>query len=447
LLPPPLPLALLLAAQPAPSSESEADVWTLERALRFAQQNSPDAQTAAQRIAQSDAALDEATATFWPQVELGARYAVTDTPAAVFGNLVNQEVFPDFRAPTSDFDFNDLSANDDLNLRATIELPLYAGGERFAARRGARASKQAALHNREAIDRELGFRVARAYLTVLKARGFIDAAEAAVEAFEANLETARRRFDAGTLLKQNLLDVEVRLSRAREDLVRVKNAEALALRGLENVLGLEAAREIAIADERPSLAPPPESRAPDRAEVDALEQRVEQAAAGVNRARAGYIPSVGAFSTLMFDQGFIENGNRFSYMAGLAVEWKAFDGLGTQARVRRARAEVSATEQALRKTQLGVELELEQARIRLEDATQRLEVTKKEITLAEESAELTRDRFEEGLAISTQLIDAETALTAARVRRAESEVERLIAIAALRKALGLPILESPKDER
>jgi outer membrane protein TolC len=40
------------------------------------------------------------------------------------------------------------------------------------------------------------------------------------------------------------------------------------------------------------------------------------------------------------------------------------------------------------------------------------------------------------------LIDAETALLAARVRRAEAEADRQIAIAALRKALNLPQLES-----
>jgi outer membrane protein TolC len=40
------------------------------------------------------------------------------------------------------------------------------------------------------------------------------------------------------------------------------------------------------------------------------------------------------------------------------------------------------------------------------------------------------------------LIDAETALVAARVRRAEAEADRQIAIAAMRKTLALPQLDS-----
>ena len=87
---------------------------------------------------------------------------------------------------------------------------------------------------------------------------------------------------------------------------------------------------------------------------------------------------------------------------------------------------------------LAIELEAEQARIRLNEATERLSVLDKTTTSAEESAKLTRARFEQGLALATQLIDAETAYTAVRVRRAEADADRRIAVAALRRALGLP---------
>ena len=85
---------------------------------------------------------------------------------------------------------------------------------------------------------------------------------------------------------------------------------------------------------------------------------------------------------------------------------------------------------------------MEQARLNLSAANERLAVTEKSVEQAEESAKLTRGRFEQGMAISTQLIDAESALVAARVRRAEAESDQRIAVAALRKALALPQLDS-----
>jgi outer membrane protein TolC len=91
---------------------------------------------------------------------------------------------------------------------------------------------------------------------------------------------------------------------------------------------------------------------------------------------------------------------------------------------------------------LAIDLEIEQARIGLNESTERLQVTEKAVAKAAESVELTRARFEQGLCLASQLLDAETALTGTRVRRAEAEADRRIAIAALRKALGLPQLQT-----
>ncbi|MCI0540774.1 MAG: TolC family protein, partial [Verrucomicrobiales bacterium] len=95
-----------------------------------------------------------------------------------------------------------------------------------------------------------------------------------------------------------------------------------------------------------------------------------------------------------------------------------------------------------RKLRLALDFEVEQARLDLKAADERLAVSSKTIEQAAESAKLTRGRFEQGLALSTQLIDSETALVAARVRRAEAESDQRIAVAALRKALALPQLDS-----
>jgi len=50
--------------------------------------------------------------------------------------------------------------------------------------------------------------------------------------------------------------------------------------------------------------------------------------------------------------------------------------------------------------------------------------------------QITRARYGNGLALLTQLLDAETALTSARQRRAAAEADCEIDHAALNKALG-----------
>jgi outer membrane protein TolC len=114
----------------------------------------------------------------------------------------------------------------------------------------------------------------------------------------------------------------------------------------------------------------------------------------------------------------------------------------TRAKVAEANANIELAREEQRKLRLALDLEVEQARLDLKAADERLRVTDKAVAQAAESASLTRSRFEQELALSTQLIDAETALVAARVRRAEAEADRQIAIAAMRKALALPQLDS-----
>ena len=96
----------------------------------------------------------------------------------------------------------------------------------------------------------------------------------------------------------------------------------------------------------------------------------------------------------------------------------------------------------LRSARLALDFEVEQARLELKAADERLAVSTKTVEQATESASMTRNRFEQGLALSTQLIDSETALVTVRVRRAEAESDQRIAVAALRKALALPQLDA-----
>jgi outer membrane protein TolC len=150
---------------------------------------------------------------------------------------------------------------------------------------------------------------------------------------------------------------------------------------------------------------------------------------------------VSAFGSLDYDQGWVNDGDGTSYTAGVMVQWDLWDGKLTRGRVNEARANLETVREEQRRLRLAIDFEVEQARRQLADADERLGVTGNAIAQAGESVELTRARFEQGLALSIQLIDAQTALTAARMRRAEAEGDRRIAIAALRKALGLPQLD------
>ena len=412
-----------------------ADPWTLERALDYALAHNPDARLAQQRIAAAQAGLEQATAAFQPQVQVQSSYTRTDDPMMVFGSILNQ------RAYSSSLNFNDVPDVDNLYATGLVTVPLYAGGQNVAGRDSAQANSAAARQDSQAVRNALGFEVARAFHTVLKTRQFINAAEAAVNSFAANLVVAKKRLDGGTLVKSDVLDFEVRLAQSREDLVRARNANTLAERALRNLLGIEEG-EFIVADTAPEVAAPNSGDFSQRPELAAARERERAAQAQVRAAKSGYQPRVSAFGSLDADYGSKYNRAGESYTAGLLAQWSLWDGNQTRAKVRAATANLESAGEEQRKLRLALDLEVEQARLNLQDAGQRLAVTDQIIAQASESAALTRARFEQGLALATQLMDAETALVTARVRRAEAEADQRIAVAALRKALALPQLDS-----
>lgn len=291
-----------------------AEPWTLERALEFALGGNPDARLAEQRIVAAQAGLEQANAAFWPRLQLQSSYTRTDNPMVAFGSILNQRAF------SSSMDFNNVPDVDDYNVKSLLTVPLYTGGKSMAGHRAAKASVEAARYDNEAVRNALGYEVARAFHTVLKTRRFIEAVEASVKAFEKNLAIAKRRADAGAILKTEVLDFEVRLAQAHEEQVRARNASVLALRTLRNLLGVEGS-EFSVVDRAPAGIAPNTGDFSGRAELASFRYRERAAEEQVRAARSGYLPRVSAFGSADYDYGWRMSHGGGSYTAGLMLQW------------------------------------------------------------------------------------------------------------------------------
>jgi outer membrane protein TolC len=422
----------LLTAIAALAAEANPRVLTLREAVRVALQQNPDLATAQQRLAAARAGLRQADAAFWPQVRVSEGYAASDNPVQAFMMTLNQRAF-NFGA-----NFNHPETTDNLNTKVLATYSLYSGGSDLATRQAVRLGAEARQNSMDAVRNDLVFEVTRSFYTISKARQFMRTAGAAAASMESNLGIASNRFAQGTVLKSDFLDAEVRLSEARENLVRSQHALAISQTIFRNVLGVGEKENVTAAEgafettSQTVVEPLDVSRRPEllaaRKAVDATERHV-RAAFG------GHLPRVNAFASYDLDSGDV---NRFadSWVAGVSVDLDVFDGFLTRGKVAEARANLAAVREELRKTELALQLEAKQAQLNLDEAQTRLATTGQAAAQAEESLQITKERYANGLALLTQLLDAETALTAARQRRAAAEADCQIARAALDRALG-----------
>lgn len=429
--------ALLITLVLLPLS-GQADLWDLERAIEVALANNPDALASMRRVEAAEAMLDEVRSMGRPQVSLHGSYRQTDSPVMAFGSILNQRAF-DF-----DLDFNNPGTIDNFNTTARIGVPLYTGGRLSSGKRAAEAGVIAAGFDEAAARHQLIAQTVKAYLNILKTKEAVAAVEAGVKAYQSAVTNAQLRYEAGQMLKADLLSLEVQLARAREQFVEAQHYQALAERAFLFVLGLPADGETVTLVENDTalelILEPGSLSYQARPELRALYERekaiteMKDVASGLRR------PSVSGFASVQYDHGWQTDHSGESWLAGVSVDLNVFDGGNAASKVRQADAQLAELREYIRKAELGIGLEVEQARLALALARDRVSVTELALRQAEESASLSRARFEEGALLTAELIGVEGRLMEARMRRAVAVADEIIANAELRRAVGfIPI--------
>ena len=406
--------------------------WTVVEAVRYALCHSPDAKIALHRIDAAQAAVRQARSAFYPRVSLNAEYGGTNNPMYSFGNILNHGTF------TYSIDFNDPGVTDNLRLQAGLGYRLYNGGRDQAGLRAAEAGKQAEEQQRHAVLATLADQVVRSFYTIVQAEEIVASRKAAIKAIDASLAVARARYNAGDLLKADLLDIEVRRSAAHEQLIQANHGLELARRGFLNLLGLEAGSVAIDTSQQFPQEIPADQSGINRPEIQQIDAMISAAREQLKQARGGYRPTADLFASYQLDKGFVHDGEQGdSWMTGVRVNYNLYEGDRTRAAVARAEAELARLREMRHKLSLSIGLEIEQARLNLQQAEERLRVTANQVRLATESARLFQERFKEGVILASSLLDAQSRLTEAQVHASLAKAARLIAIADLRKAVGV----------
>ncbi|MCF6311471.1 MAG: TolC family protein [Verrucomicrobiales bacterium] len=394
--------------------------------------SNPDARSAAIRIDKARAGLAVARAQLWPKIFAETGYAATDNPVNAFMMQLNQRQFG-FGS-----DFNDPDTTDNWGSEVRLEYLFYSGGARSAAIDGANLSIEASEHENLATLAQLELEVARAWFQIYQSGEIVKASLALLNNQKSNLQLARNRVDAATALQTAVLDLETKVAEAEANLSYASNSKLITVAFLKSLLGLEDSTSFVLTAKLSPIKEPSQ-KGLMRHELLALEKRKLQSETGIDLAKAERMPTVSGFASGRHDEGFIRRGAGDSWMVGVMVRLKVWGGGETKAKIHSAQKDVELAQEAYRKQKLAIQLQVKTAKLNLNTARKRITLANKGIQSAEKSLQLTRQRFKEGLALSTQLIDSETALANSRVRLAKSQAQEQLALASLRSALGLPI--------
>lgn len=415
-------------------------VYNLDQVIEQALANNPELAIMQQRIEQADAQLGQALAGFYPQIKTSLSYQYSNNPAQAFSMLIAER-----RLNFGGTNFNNPGFVEDYRPQVSATYALFRGGQDYYQKQAAELGIEATELERSATRNRLLNNVTAAYYGELAAIAAHNITQRAIETVERELQQSQLRYDAGALLKSEVLSLQVQLADARETGIQTANAIEMAQNMLKTLLGLSVNEPFAIDQAQVAPLPQPAGQYDtllDKAlsshpELKAAEKRVEIAEKQLAIAQAAFLPRADAYVNYGSDsKNLTYSSNRDNVTTGVIVDLDLFNGFATREKLKKTESELHAAKEIARQTRLQVENQLKTAQLKLQEALNRAEISAMAVQAAEEAFRLVNEQRQAGVVTVTRYLEAEVARDKAHTRQISSRYDALRADAELKQAIG-----------
>jgi outer membrane protein TolC len=258
---------------------------------------------------------------------------------------------------------------------------------------------------------------------------------------DAHVRDLRSRLEQGLIPPNEVLSAEAQRSRQRVQAVEAANLRAIAEADLRRLMGVESEARIdpvAAFDAPPGMAP---AGAANRPERTALEERVAAARAREEAAGASARPQIavnGGYDYARPNPRIFPRIGEWhdSWDASVNVSWTLWDGGKRRAEQAEAAAVTRAVASRVAEFDRQVSFEVRQRRLELESSRAVISAADDGVRAATEARRVVNDRFNAGVATSTEVLDAEVAVLQADLDRTRALANARLAEARLQRALG-----------
>lgn len=435
-----LSLPILLFTISQAQASGDPGPMTLQQAIDYAIGNNAEIGIMQARIDQAEAQLGESLASFYPQVKASLSYQHTDNPAQAFAMIIAQR-----RLDFAGTNFNHPGGVDNYRPQFTASYALFRGGQDYYRQQAAQLGLESSELEKTATRDHLINNVTAAYYGYLAANDAHKLSLRSIEAVESELRQSRIKYEAGTLLKSDVLSLEVQLAEAKDDEIHAIHGIEIAKAMLKTLLGMDSDQDFAIDITTANTLP----AAPENFEtlltkaiahhpaLLAAEKRVAIAEQKLNIAQAAHLPRADAFVSYGSDsKDLTYSTNRDNVSAGVMVEVDVFSGFATQEKVHQAEHELTAAKESTRQSRLQIEQQVKTARLKLLEALNRQQISVSAVEASEEALRQVFEQRQAGVVTVTRYLEAEVARDRAQTREISARYDALRAEADLKQATG-----------
>jgi outer membrane protein TolC len=333
---------------------------------------------------------------------------------------------------------------DNYDLKLSLSQSIFSWGKVQNGTRAAGDQLKSSQQDSAKTRQETIASVTKAYYGVLVTQEFIRVSEEALARVQEQERVVRKRYEAGTVSKFDLLRTQVQVANTKPQVEKAHDGYEMTLLALKNLMGVPLDSPLELTG---SLTYEPLTVDAKAATQTALEKRADLKSLAYQKkalehtlsiAKAGLRPNLSLAATYNYKRPGPSGEDKWgqSATASAILYTPLFDGFATSGRVAQTASGVRQLEIAQKQAEEGVALEVNSAVLSLKEAQANIESQKENVDLAKESLRIGKVRYDSGLITNLEILDAELAVTQAETNYLQALYDFQAARVNLQKAMG-----------
>jgi outer membrane protein len=417
---------------------------TLSEAIDLSIKNNKNLKSSQAKIEEATAAVESALNRRLPDASVSGSYLRLNSANIDIKSKSSSAGSSGSAGTTAPADGGSPKVNQAVYGIANVTMPLYAGGRISYGIESAKYLEEAAKLDADNQKEDVIQNTINAYANLFKSRAALDIVKENLEAQRQRVAQFSNLEKNGLLARNDLLRAQLQASNVELSLLDAENNWRLSNINMNLMLGLPENTELAAdsaslqqttavksVDEYEQLA------IQSRKDVAALELRKKAAATGVKAAKGEAYPSLaltgGYIAASIPNVLTITN----AVNVGLGVQYNIASLWKTKSNIHEAEArqkQVAISQDILTD---AIRLQINQAYQNYFSAQKKIDVYQTAVAQAAENFRITKNKYENALVTTTDLLDADVAQLQARLNLSNAKVDAVVAYNRLLQTAGL----------
>ncbi len=326
----------------------------------------------------------------------------------------------------------------------TAEWIVFSGGKRIRAGKIGNTMIDMVRENREQTDATQRILLAESYFGLRLAQEVVRVRQDTYNSLQQHYKNALKLEAAGMIDKAGRLFAQVNMDEAQRSLEASQKEAAVLQNALRTLLNMEDTCTIQpisplfINTVLPAQEEFLQAMRTENYTVNQLQLQSHIAKQQLRIDQSGYLPDIAVFGKQTLYAHGIQSNLVPRTMIGVGFTWNLFDGLAREKRIRQSKIAQQTLAIGQEKAKDDLSVGIDKLYTQMQKSQDNVRALNSTIELSEELVRIRKKSFTEGMATSTEVIDAENMLATVRVARLAAYYEYDVALMNLLALCGIP---------